>query len=124
MLTSIPEEEHQVTLARWRGAEALISRFDASLRRLLMQLYRPDDKDGMLYLLAVGCQRITGPFSWDSAEIKISEVLNGTRKGMPRLTDENVGFELQYRGGLILYYGTSEGIDFFGDPAEKPGAPS
>ena len=72
----------------------------------------------MLYLLAVGCQHITGPFRWDSAEVTIS----GVSDEMSYLRDQRVGFELQHNGGIILYYGSWEGgkNDFYIDPTEEP----
>jgi hypothetical protein len=120
MLTTIPEGEHQAVLDRWRGSRALISRFHASLRRLLIELYRPEDKDGMLYLLAVGCQHITGPFYWDSAQITLTEEMDDVRGRVLYVRDENAGFELLCKGGVSLSYGTWEGVrsDLFGDGSE------
>ena len=107
MLTIVPEEEHETTLARWRGAEALIAAFHTSHRRLVIELRSPHDP-GILAILAGGCKHFTGPFLWQSAEITLSDGVDPAMGAVSYLRDGNAGFELQYDGGQILWYGTGE----------------
>ena len=55
-------------LTQWRVVEATLWMYHVSLERFALQLFRRDEIE-VLYLVAVGCERMSGPFSWKNADI-------------------------------------------------------
>jgi hypothetical protein len=76
-------------LNRWHGTRAAIWMFDVSHRRLALLLFRPDAPEA-LYIVGVGCEWITGPFSWDMADLRLAH-----GEHQERVTDAKAGFELR-----------------------------
>jgi hypothetical protein len=63
--------------------------FHASHRRLALLLAKPGEGD-VLYLVAVGCHHMVGPFSWSHSDVRIHDEGSGSR-----IVDEGVNFELR-----------------------------
>jgi hypothetical protein len=94
MKTVIDPKTHESVLAKWRGAQAKIWLFHVSLSRMVLNLSRKDEQEA-LYLVAVGCERISGPFHWEPAEVSIlTEPPNQRGEVYRRILDKQAGFEL------------------------------
>ncbi len=66
---------------------------------MALRIYRHDEPEA-LFICGVGCERITGPFSWDNADISL---VIGTYNETPdRVIDTKAGFELQCHGIVVL----------------------
>lgn len=76
-------------LSGFNGGSARIWLFDISLTRLLLRIERKG-LDTVLGLLAAGCSRISGPFSWNVSSL---EVVQDT--GAARIQDLGVPFILE-----------------------------
>lgn len=87
-------EERNQLLTSWRGARAKIWLFHVTHMRLALSLSRPRERE-VVYLTAIGCRRMAGPFSWDSADISIvREVSQPSKKPRYIVADRKAGFEL------------------------------
>ena len=94
MKTMITPKEHGPALAKWRGAEAKLWLFHVSHNRMAIQLYRKGEQES-LYIVALGCERISGPLQWDHAGILLrTEQPNHRGEVRQRLVDSHAGFEL------------------------------
>lgn len=89
MKRTVAPESRASELIAWRGARATVWLFHATHKRLALMLSRRDEPE-VLYVVAVGCEHIVGPFSWDLAEVVIAE--HGTED---RVVDVRAGFELR-----------------------------
>jgi hypothetical protein len=94
MKTLVSLRDQESVLARWRGADAQIWIFDVSLKRMAIRIYRPHEAE-VLYIAAVGCRHITGPFSWVGADISIETKLSDENSSACRVFDTRAGFELR-----------------------------
>lgn len=106
-------------LASWEHARADIWMFHVTHKRLALMLSRQDEPE-VLYVVAVGCERMVGPFSWDSSELVVIQ-----EGATVRVVDLNVGFELTC-SSITLVKGLSTELDtsfegFLGD--DLPDAP-
>jgi hypothetical protein len=103
----IDEKDYDSLLAQFRGAQAAIWSFHVSHSRLAICLQRKGDwESDALFLVAVSCQRICGPFYWDGADIAILyEAPNERGERDARIVDANAGFELLSRGGVVITLG-------------------
>lgn len=70
MKTIVAQEERDGTLSQWRGAHAKIWLFHVTHNRMALALHRRDEAQS-LYIVAVGCTRISGPFSWSNADVSV-----------------------------------------------------
>lgn len=94
MKTLIKPADRVSVVALWRGAEAKLWLFHVTHNRMAIQLCR-DDQEDVLYMVAIGCERISGPLCWEPADIVL-------RSGPPdqwgevrqHLVDSEAGFEL------------------------------
>lgn len=121
MKTIIEPKQHNVILTQWRGAEAKIWLFNVSHQRLALRLYKPG-KSEVVYIVAVACEQMRGPFSWRDANISIS-CEKGTQLDEIdcHIRDESAGFELRCSGGVAMVCGPETDSDttfenFLGDP--------
>ena len=102
MKTVIEPKNQDSILAQWRGACAQIWIFDVSLKRVAIRIYRPHEAE-LLYVIAVGCNHITGPFSWDGANLSISlDTSDSLRPNARRVVDDGVGFELRCSDAKVV----------------------
>jgi hypothetical protein len=93
LLDSRLEEENQL-LASWRGAQAKVWLFHVSHMKLAICLSRFKERNAC-YVVATGCRRIAGPFSWKSADILITrQALEKLATPQYTVTDRGAGFEL------------------------------
>jgi hypothetical protein len=122
----VDSKDYTAVLNEWRGAHAKIWLFHVSLNRLAIALNKHGAKE-YLYIVAVGCRRISGPFSWKSANISLSlveELPSDVGDARHLLKDEGAGFELLC-GGVALARGPG-GVplnpfdNFLGDESELP----
>ncbi|WP_437776710.1 hypothetical protein [Sorangium sp. So ce1097] len=110
MKTVIQTESAEAELKNWLGAEATLWMYHATFKRLAIMLSTPDRKE-VLYVIAVGCRHITGPFSWDDANITIhNSSANKTMESAVRIIDELAPFEL-ICSSVILARARAEDFD-------------
>jgi hypothetical protein len=94
MKTLVDQPQQESVLAQWRGALARIWIFDVSLRRMAIRIYRPHEAE-VIYVTAVGCRHIIGPFTWKDADISIVGASTPQDPGGNcRVFDQKAGFEL------------------------------
>lgn len=94
MKTLITPDQHAPVLAQWRGAEAKLWLFHASQNRMAIQLYQKGEPES-LYIVTMGCQRISGPLRWEPAGIALRrEPRNQWGESLRRVVDDEAGFEL------------------------------
>jgi hypothetical protein len=95
MKVRVERAQQESVLARWRGASAQIWIFDVSLKRMAIRIYRPHEPE-LIYITAVGCKHITGPFSWEGADFSIEREPEGAEyPTSSRIIDKAAGFELR-----------------------------
>ncbi len=95
MKTCVPESEHHLALQRWEGGQAKVWLYHVSLRRLAIRV-QTAAHDEALFLVATGCERITGPFVWGNACLRVSKGKDpATGEGYCVIADRAVGFELR-----------------------------
>lgn len=89
----IPSTERQnAILDTWSGASALVWVYSPSLPRLAILLDTDPEREP-LYVIAVGCEFISGPFTWKNANIQI-HYSGGQAEGGCQIVDELAGFNL------------------------------
>ena len=104
MITVININEINLILKDYQGAKAMIWSFVLTHRKLFIQLDHPS-KDKVVYLVAIGCQQIQGPFSWKDANLCVSEEKEQLSTEFNSLIVDDVsGFQLVASGGVILAY--------------------
>ncbi len=115
MKTLIDLKKHESVLADWRGAKAKIWIFHVTHRRLAISLYRNGEQE-VIYIVAVGCEKIAGPFSWTEADVEIiKEPLNQHGEIHHRVMDKRAGFDLLCSGVAIVRGPASVPDSFFDD---------
>jgi len=122
MKTVIRPEFESGVLKEWRGAHAKVWMFHVTHNRLALRLDRTGS-DEALYIVAIGCELITGPFSWKNANICLVSV-NSTESGeyRSRIFDKQVGFELICSGVALVKAPIGEfDVTFEGFLGDAPG---
>jgi hypothetical protein len=126
MKTLIDPKFQNEALEQWRGADAKLWMFHLTHNRMALVLSRPDEPD-ILYVIAVGCKHIAGPFSWRSADLRIL-VETQAESGDPscRVIDRRAGFEIVCSSATLVRGPASDFAttfeDFLGD-APHPDVP-
>lgn len=94
MKTVIQPNLQDEALEQWRGAQAKLWMFHVTHNRFALMLFRPDEPE-VLYIVAIGCKRIAGQFSWKQSNVSIVPGSSG-ESGEPvcRILDKQAGFEL------------------------------
>lgn len=123
MKTVIEPKLQDSVLAQWRGADAKLWMYHVTHKRFALMLSRPNEPE-VLYIVAVACERINGPFSWRQANITVVPSSND-ESGEPvcRVVDKEAGFEIVCSSATLVR-GPATDLDetfenFFGD---APGA--
>lgn len=95
-------EELNQRLASWRGARAKMWLFHVTHLRLAICLSRPKEREAV-YVIATGCRRMAGPFSWQSADISLTRQMSQQAK-MSRIivADRSASFELICDGVTVI----------------------
>ena len=94
MKTLVDPKNHESLLAQWGGAEAKIWMFHVTHNRMALTLYRKDQSEAV-YIVGVACKHISGPFSWNQANVSIvTETPNQWGEVHRRIIDKKAGFEL------------------------------
>jgi len=103
MKTIVDETRRDLELRGWSGADAQIWMYHASLRRLALLLSRPQFNE-MLYVIGVGCRRMTGPFSWHHATVSVSISAPSGPDELPvcRVMDTGAQFELECTSVVLV----------------------
>ncbi len=102
MKTVVDTEQQDTVLRQWYGAQALIWMFYFAHRRLALKLFRPEESE-VIYIVAVGCEHIAGPFLWKDARVSIRKSTASTTSGATcYVTDETVGFELRCSVAVVV----------------------
>lgn len=70
MKAIIEAADHEAVLRAWRGSAAKLWLFHVTHNKLVIALHRTGEPDA-LYLVAIGCRSMSGPFQWTGAEISI-----------------------------------------------------
>jgi hypothetical protein len=95
MKTIIDPTNHELVLAQWANTDAKIWVFHVSLKRMAIVLTRNGEPE-VLYIVAVGCEHISGPFSWKQANVSIiTDAPNQWGEVYRRIIDKQAGFELR-----------------------------
>jgi|SoiMethySBSTD1v2_1073268.scaffolds.fasta_scaffold2679575_1 hypothetical protein len=101
MKTLIDPQKHESILTEWRGAQAKIWIFHVSHNRLALCLFRTGEHE-VIYIVAIGCEHISGPFSWKEADVEIiTDPPNQWGEIRYRVVDKKAGFELLCSGVAI-----------------------
>jgi hypothetical protein len=100
MNTLLDPSESSASLNRYRGGSAQVWLFQVSHKRLILRLSLPDQQES-LYIVAITCEHIVGPFSWRNASVS---VVATEPELITRVIDESAGFELVC-GGVALCLG-------------------
>ncbi|XXY48812.1 hypothetical protein WME91_53295 [Sorangium sp. So ce269] len=107
---AIQPEFAEAELEKWRGADATLWMYHATFKRMAIMLSVPD-REEVLYVVAVGCRHITGPFSWNGASVTIRDDASGEPAGSAfRIKDEGIPFEL-ICSSVILVRARAEDFD-------------
>lgn len=108
MKTIIEINDINSTLREYFGAKAKIWAFNVTHKKLFLQLHHPN-KEEIIYLVAIGCEQITGPFSWKSAKIHIEEDKRQSSEIDSLIIDEDAEFRLITSGGVIIAFDLENG---------------
>ena len=95
MVETVDPQQNDSVLKEWRGADARVWRFHASLNRLALRLDRPGAPQH-IYLVMVGCKHFVGSFGWKSADVSITfdESLD-VHEGPYLVVDKGAGFQVR-----------------------------
>ncbi|MFY0256021.1 hypothetical protein ACDQ55_18945 [Chitinophaga sp. 30R24] len=108
MRTLIDKEQFESALVSYRGADAQIWLFSITHKRLVVRLSFTNQNE-VLYILAVSCEYMKGPFSWSNANILFmdSNTLAASEFYI-KIIDKDKDFELISSGGVVLSYGLKD----------------
>jgi len=113
MKTLIDPESHEYVLAQWHNASARIWIFHVSLKRMAIMLSRKDDTEA-LYIIAIGCEYLSGPFSWEDANIStIADPPNHWGEIRYHIVDKQADFDLRCSSVVVLRGPSAVPIDSF-----------
>lgn len=120
MKTVIAPDLRDSELLKCSGANAKLWMFHATHKRFAIMLSRPGGAE-VVYIVAIGCEHIAGPFCWNDADISIMSRPSTTSKlGLECIVDKVAGFELVCSAVTLVtapagdYDTTFEG--FLGEP--------
>ena len=75
--------------------------FNVGHKRLAIRLELSESNE-VLYIIAISCEHITGPFVWQKVRIQIIESINERSSVITVIKDTNAGFELTSSGGVTM----------------------
>src|SRR5260221_14304888 len=76
-MTAITDiQEANNLLERFEGAAVQVWMFHITHRRLAIKLSRKGNYEDIIYLAAVQCSHISGPFSWKMSDLKINSIID------------------------------------------------
>jgi hypothetical protein len=104
METIVDLQAQNSILNEWRGANAKIWLFHVTHKRLALHLFRTDEHEA-IYIVAVSCEKIAGPFSWKNADISIAVEQDSQGESVYHVLDRQAGFELLCSGGVVMARG-------------------
>lgn len=120
MKTVIAPNLRDSELRKCSGASAKLWMFHATHKRFAIMLSRPGAAE-VVYIVAIGCEHIIGPFCWNDADISImGRRSNASKRDLECIADKAAGFELVCSAVTLVrapaddYDTTFEG--FLGDP--------
>ena len=71
MKTLVHRNDYVSVLSEYRGTQAKVWMFHISHSRLAIML-STEEQSQVIYIVAIGCERISGPFSWENADLSIT----------------------------------------------------
>ena len=109
----VETNKQESVLADWRGARAKLWMFHVTHNRMAISLSRKGEHEA-LYIICVACERLSGPFHWDQADIRIiTEAPNQWGEVRRRIVDTQAGFELLCSDVVIIHGAASVPTDPF-----------
>lgn len=100
--TIVPHELAEAELKKWCGGEATLWMYHATFKRLAIMIAMPG-REEVLYVVAIGCRHMTGPFSWDGANVTVRDDSSGAAtESAIRIVDEVAQFELVCSSVVLL----------------------
>ena len=103
LVTDIKEANN--LLQSYVGATLQIAFYRESLRRMAIRIMRRN-VDEIIYLVGVGCQSISGRFSFSNVNLSITlDVDKVTNENLTVISDEASEFKLITSGGFALAQG-------------------
>jgi hypothetical protein len=98
-------KESNLLLEQYNGSLAEVWSFNISLKQLLIKLTKQNESE-TLFIIAVKCEHIAGPFSWENSRVSISkEIDQESSNTITKIIDNDVSFELVSNGGFALAQG-------------------
>jgi len=111
MTTITDLSEISSMLEQYRGAAAKVWHFNVTHKKLFIRLSLPGQNE-VVFIVAVSCENMNGPFSWKNANISISEEVDKeTSEQITYLIDKDALFKLASSGGVVLGRGLEPEFD-------------
>lgn len=115
MKTIINIEDCNKKLSEFKGASIQIWSFNITHKRLLLRLWMWSESEHKIedeiFISALGCEHITGPFSWKNSYISIEKESNKeTTETEYRIKDKNSDFQLIATAGVALIEEPEESV--------------
>jgi hypothetical protein len=106
----VDKDKYNEVLEQYKGAYAQIWTFHITLKRLVIRLSFPKQRNE-LFILGAGVMFMNGPFSWEQSNIIIEdELIDDKLVPYSRILDSSSSFELTAYGGFVLMDSDSEAI--------------
>lgn len=98
-------KEANTLLQSYIGAMLQIAFYSESLKRIAIRVCLPNVEE-IVYLVGVGCESISGRFSFLNVNLSITQhVDEETKDTVTKISDEMSGFEIATAGGFSLAQG-------------------
>lgn len=92
-------------LQSYIGAILQIAFYSESLKRIAIRISLPNVNE-VLYIVGIGCESISGRFSFSNIDASIMVTVNDeTKETVTKVSDRTSGFELVTTGGFSLAQG-------------------
>jgi hypothetical protein len=110
----IDEKNFSKIIGKYKGSKAQVWLFNATHKRLAIRFSWPNKSEKIneaLYIIALGCNLINGPFSWRDSDVEIVQSMNFNNELITKIVDMQAGFELICDGGYGLVVGPETDMD-------------
>lgn len=105
----LTDQEYETALNKYKGAFVQLWLFSVSRKRLAVRFSFPGKEDD-LFVIVVGCSHISGPFSWENAEVGLVSEGRPDNETITGLTDRGANFEIKCDGGVAMVVSSEPGI--------------
>lgn len=96
--------EANETLRIYFGANVNMMIFSPSLHRIAWQL-KSEKHSNVVYVVGIGCERISGSLSWSNGEIQIDQFSHQHDEVITKISDKRNCFELITSSGFSIAMG-------------------